>query len=152
MNTHASTAATATPGVTAARAWVLVTRLLLLAVFTQAVTAGSLLSGQAWARSLHGIVGPALVPASLLAGILAALTLRRTTAGRRLAVALVVLALVLFAQNVLGDLSASGTNLLWIHVPLGVALVGLAIRPTIIAGGLREERGEKRSRLTRPAR
>jgi hypothetical protein len=51
------------------------------------------------------------------------------------------LAVILFAQAAIGRLSADGQNLLWLHVPLGVALVGLTVQPARIAGRL-AERGE----------
>jgi hypothetical protein len=54
----------------------------------------------------------------------------------RLAVLLFALAVILGAQTVIGRLSAEGQNLLWLHVPLGVALVGLTVQPARIAGRL----------------
>jgi hypothetical protein len=115
----------------------MLTRLLVVAVFTQSIFAGVLLSGEGWGRTAHGITALALVGITLGAGIAATLTVRGV--GRdasRLTVLLLGLAVVLFAQTVIGRLSAEGQNLLWLHVPLGVALVGLTIQPARIAGRL----------------
>jgi hypothetical protein len=125
-----------------ARAWSLFTRLLVVAVFTQSIFAGVLLSGEDWGRTAHGITALGLVALTLAAGIAAALTVRGV--GRdanRLTVLLFALGVILFAQTVIGRLSAEGQNLLWLHVPLGVALVGLSVQPARIAGRLagREE-------------
>jgi hypothetical protein len=51
------------------------------------------------------------------------------------------LAVILFAQAAIGRLSADGQNLLWLHVPLGVALVGLTVQP---ARDRRPTRGTRR--------
>ena len=113
------------------------TRLLVVAVFTQSIFAGALLSGQGWGRIAHGITALVLVAVTLGAGIVAALAVRgmgRDASG--LAGMLLVLAVLLFAQTVIGRLSAEGESLLWLHVPLGVALVGLAVQPARIAGRL----------------
>jgi len=49
------------------------------------------------------------------------------------------LALVLFLQAAVGALSAKGANLLWVHVPLGAALFGLAALAVADARRLRRE-------------
>lgn len=121
----------------AARAWSVLTRLLVVAVFSQSIFAGALLSGEGWGRTAHGIMALSLVGVTLGAGIVAGLTLRGV--GRdasRLTVLLLGLAVILFCQTVIGRLSAEGENLLWLHVPLGVALVGLTVQPARIAGRL----------------
>jgi hypothetical protein len=46
---------------------------------------------------------------------------------------LAALSLLLFVQMVVGRRSAEGANLLWLHVPLGVALVGMMVQPAIAA-------------------
>lgn len=121
----------------AARAWSVLTRLLVVAVFTQSIFAGVLLSGEGWGRTAHGITALALVAVTLIAGIAAALTVRGTGGdASRLTVLLFALAVILFAQAAIGRLSAEGQNLLWLHVPLGVALVGLTVQPARIAGRL----------------
>jgi hypothetical protein len=127
----------------AARVWSVLTRFLVVAVFTQSIFAGVLLSGEGWGRTAHGITALALVGATLGAGIAAALTLRGVGSdARRLTVLQLALAVILFAQMVIGRLSAEGQNLLWLHVPLGVALVGLTVQPARIAGRL-AGRGDK---------
>jgi hypothetical protein len=108
----------------AARAWSILTGLLVVAVFTQSVFAGFLLSGEGWGRTAHGFTALALVAVALIAGVVAASTLRGVSSGGKLAILLFGLAVVLAIQTIVGRISAEGTNLLWLHVPLGVALVG----------------------------
>jgi hypothetical protein len=120
-----------------ARAWAVLTRLLVVAVFSQSIFAGVLLSGESWGRTAHGFTALALVAVTLMAGIAAALTVRRVGRdGRTLTILLLALGVILFAQMVIGRLSAEGENLLWLHVPLGVALVGFTVQPFRIAGRL----------------
>jgi hypothetical protein len=121
----------------------MLTRLLVVAVFTQSIFAGVLLSGEGWGRTAHGITALALVAVTLGAGAAAAVTARGS--GRdasKLTVLLFALAVILFAQTVIGRLSAEGQNLLWLHVPLGVALVGLMVQPARIAGRLAGQGGD----------
>jgi hypothetical protein len=113
--------------------WNVVARLLVLIVFSQSIFAGVLLSGESWGRTAHGWTALGLVVATLLASIAAAVTLRELRGGSRLAVMLAALALLLAIQMVVGRLSAEGENLLWLHVPLGVALVGLTVQPLLVA-------------------
>jgi hypothetical protein len=121
----------------AARVWSVLTRLLLVAVFTQSIFAGVLLSGGGWGRTAHAITALALVAVTLGAAIAAALTVRGVSRDAdKLVVVLFALAAILFAQTVIGRLSAEGQILLWLHVPLGVALVGLTVQPARIAGRL----------------
>jgi hypothetical protein len=113
--------------------WNVVTRLLVVTVFSQSIFAGVLLSGESWGRTAHGWTALGLVVATLLASIVAAVTLQNLRGGTRLAVMLAGLALLLVIQMVVGRLSAEGENLLWLHVPLGVALVGLTVQPLLVA-------------------
>jgi hypothetical protein len=108
------------------RSWSVVTVLLVAAVFIEAVFAGAMLSGLGWARPAHAITAGGLVVATATAGLMAVITLRRVPHGRKLGLTLSSLAVVLILQAAVGALSAKGANLLWVHVPLGVALVGLA--------------------------
>ncbi len=124
----------------AARTWSVITGLIVIGVFMQSVFAGLLLSGETWSRDAHGFAAVILIAAALLAGIGAAITLRGVTEdGRRLATMLLALAGVLAAQTAVGHLSAEGrsvlwgANLLWLHVPLGVALVVLTVQPARVA-------------------
>ncbi len=110
------------------RWWVVITCLLIAAIFAQAVFAGLMLSGFDWARAAHAANAMALIAATLAAGVAAVATLRRTPHGLKLALTLLSLALVLLLQTAVGKLAAQGTNLMWVHVPLGVALVGLAMQ------------------------
>ena len=109
------------------------TRLLVIVVFSQSIFAGVLLSGEPWGRTAHGWTALGLVIGTLVAGIVAALSLRGVGGGRRLSGMLAALSLLLFVQMVVGRRSAEGANLLWLHVPLGVALVGMMVQPAIAA-------------------
>lgn len=114
------------PRASLVRAWSVLTGLLAVGVFTQSIHAGVLLAGEGWGRAAHGITALGLVAVALIASVVAALTLRGVSGGGgRLAVLLFGLAVALAVQTVVGRLSAEGTNLLWLHVPLGVALVGV---------------------------
>jgi len=116
------------PGGRLRRGWGAVTAALAAALFIEAIFAGALLSGVGWARGAHGAGAGLLILSTAAAGLIALATLRRVPHGPRLGVILLGLAAAMGLQAALGALSAKGANLLWIHVPLGVALVGLAAR------------------------
>jgi hypothetical protein len=83
----------------AAHAWSMLTWLLVVAVFTQSIFAGVLLSGEGWGRTAHGITALALVAVTVAAGIAAALTVRGVSRdASRLTVLLFALAVILFAR------------------------------------------------------
>lgn len=109
-------------------AWLVVAALIAAAVFAEAVFAGAMLSGVGWARPAHTLTALVVVVTTLGSGLLALTTLRGAPQGRRLAALLLALAAGLVLQGALGGLTAKGANLLWAHVPLGVALVGLAMQ------------------------
>jgi hypothetical protein len=118
------------PSSGAVRGWSVFTGLLVVGVFTQSMFAGLLLSGESWGRTAHGFTALALVAVTLMASVVAAFTLRGASdGGGRLAVLLFGLAIVLAIQTIVGRISAEGTSLLWLHVPLGVALVGFTVQP-----------------------
>jgi len=124
----------------AARGWSVVTGLIFAGVFMQSVFAGFLLSGDGWGRSAHSLTATLLIAGTLIASIVAAITLRRSSErGGRFAASLFALAIVLVIQTAVGHRSADGENLLWLHVPLGVALVVLTILPVRMAWQLRHE-------------
>jgi hypothetical protein len=108
--------------------WSIVTGLLATAVFLEAVFAGALLSGVEGAREAHAATAVILIASTITAGLVGALTLRRIAHGPRLGLTLAGLAAAIFLQTALGKLSAGGANLLWLHVPVGVALAGFALR------------------------
>ncbi len=115
------------PGRNRRRGWRAVTALLVAAVFAEAVLAGAILSGVGWARAAHGATAGLLIVSTAIAGLVALVTLRRVPHGARLGLTLLSLAVALLLQAVIGALTAKGgANLLWVHVPLGVALVGFA--------------------------
>jgi hypothetical protein len=116
----------AAPGPTLRRWWGRFAALLTLAVFTEAVFAGAMLSGAPWARPAHAATAMALIASAVAASLAALVTLRRVAGGPRLGRTLLALAGALVLQAALGAMTRHGANLLWLHVPLGVALVGLA--------------------------
>ncbi|HEX2591224.1 MAG TPA: hypothetical protein VHL34_06995 [Rhizomicrobium sp.] len=115
-------------GATLRSVWRTITAFLVLAAFLEAVFAGAMLSGIDGARAAHALTAAVLVAATLLASVLAILTLYRMPDGRRLGLMLMLLAAMVFAQAVIGALTAKSVNLLWLHIPLGVAVFGLAVR------------------------
>jgi CHASE2 domain-containing sensor protein len=108
------------------RWWGAVAALLVAGIFIQAVLAGAMLSGVGWARPAHALAAAVLTASTIAAGLVAVVVLRRTPHGPKLALTLLGLAAAVFLQAAVGRLSAHGANLLWLHVPLGVALVGFA--------------------------
>jgi len=108
--------------------WTVVTTLLATAVFSEAVFAGAMLSGVGWGRTAHHAIAVVLIACALLASLVSIVTLRAIPHGRSLSLGLLALALTVCLQTAVGALSAHGANLLWVHVPLGVALVGLAMQ------------------------
>ena len=120
-------------GRSAARAWVAYTTILTMAVFLQAVTAGRLLDGDSWARDVHRTVAGLLVIAAFVGGLVAVVRLRDRAGGRRFGLLLVAIGVGLVLQYGLGIAAAHGNGTLWIHVPLGVAIVGLTMRLNVFA-------------------
>jgi hypothetical protein len=108
------------------RWWGVITILIVAAIFIEAVFAGAMLSGAGWARAAHAANALVLVVSTVTAGLVALVTVRRIPHGLKLGLTLLALGAVLFVQAALGASSAHGANLLWLHVPLGVALVGFA--------------------------
>lgn len=119
--------------------WIVVTMLLAAAIFIQAVFAGAMLSGIDWARAAHSANAIVLIASTVAAGLIAAVSLRRVPQGLNLALTLLALAVVVFVQTGIGKAAAGGANLMWAHVPLGVALLGFAGRAVAIARNLGTE-------------
>jgi uncharacterized membrane protein YoaK (UPF0700 family) len=107
------------PGI--GRAIRVVVWLLAAAVFAQAVLAGLFLDGgDAW-RAWHAVNGVLVLPLlALIQVVLAVLVWRRGRGPGWLTVASVGLLVALLVQNVMGM-----TSQVAVHVPLGVAIVGL---------------------------
>ncbi|MBS0409950.1 MAG: hypothetical protein JSR86_08555 [Proteobacteria bacterium] len=114
------------PGRASIRLWRAVTLVLVAGFFLEAVFAGAMLSGAGWALKAHALTAGLLIASTATAGLLSALTLRRFPPGLRLGLVLLALAAAAFVQSAVGALTAKGHNLAWLHIPLGVALVGLA--------------------------
>lgn len=131
---------TAASNETAARQWWRgIAILLVLVLFAQAVFAGAMLSGVEWARMAHKITALVLIASTVAAGLVSTITLRRVRNGLKFSLILLSLATLVFVQTALGALSAKGANLMWVHVPLGVALVGLAGQAVAMARKLGSE-------------
>ena len=110
------------------RWWTVFTTFLVAAIFCEAVFAGAMLSGADWGRRAHMLNAVVLIASTLAAGLVSVVTLRRVAHGPKLCATLLALAVVLFLQTAVGRSSRAGANLMWVHVPLGVALVGFAAR------------------------
>jgi hypothetical protein len=121
------------PGRDVRQWWSVITSMLVAAIFGQAVFAGLMLSGVAWAREAHALGAVALIASTLAAGIAAVVSLRRVAHGLRFGFALLLLAAVLSLQTAVGKSMAGGANLMWLHIPLGVALVGFATQAVAAA-------------------
>lgn len=115
------------------RAWGVFTYALLWGIFLQSVFAGALMSGESWSRSYHHVTGQVLGLVTLAAAITAAVRLRRVTHGRRMTLMLFGLFVTFVVQVNTGILAADGENVMWIHAPLGTALLALAAQPMFLA-------------------
>lgn len=117
------------------RGWARFTTVVMAAIFFQAVTAGRSLDGDHWARTTHRAVGGLLVLAVLAAGVVAFVALRERAGGRRIGTMLISLATALVLQYGLGAAAADGRGTLWLHIPIGVATVGMAAQTNRLARG-----------------
>src|SRR5262249_39652566 len=105
------------PQAPGARAWWrAVSILLVIAIFLQALFAGGMLSGIAWARAAHMANGVLVVAATLAASLAAFVALRHVRGGLKLGLVLLALAAVLAVQFGLGRMAATGANLMWLHI------------------------------------
>jgi hypothetical protein len=130
-------AASARPSATV-RAMQVVLRLLAVAVFAQAVLAGLFLDGADGWLGWHAVNGMLVLPLlALIQVVLAVRVWRRGRGPGRLAVASGGLLLAILVQGALGEAGQVA-----VHVPLGVAILGLV--GTLLA------RARARA-LTRPA-
>jgi hypothetical protein len=115
------------------RGWMALTTATMWAILFQAVTAGRMLSGDDWARTAHRTAAGLLTLVVLAAGLGALAVLRERTGGRRLALVLIALAVCLIIQYRLGAAAADGEDVLWLHIPVGVALFGFSLRANMLA-------------------
>jgi hypothetical protein len=121
------------------RWWTTITIAFVLALFAQAVFAGAMLSGFDWARPAHATTALVLTGSTLTAGLISVFTLRGKRNGLRLGVLLLALAAAVFVQFALGRMAAKGANVIWVHLPLGVLLIGLAWQAVAVARRLGDE-------------
>jgi hypothetical protein len=98
----------------------LLLRLLALLVFAQAVFAGLFLDGNAAWRRWHAINGMLLIPLLALLAVGVAVVLWRSGGPGWMALASLALLLAIVVQNAMGQ-----TSQVAVHVPLGVAILGL---------------------------
>src|SRR5262249_45494952 len=70
------------------RWWSVITNLIAVAVLTEAVFAGAMLSGVGWARAAHGVNAGVLIASALIAGLVCVVVLRRVPQGLQLGVML----------------------------------------------------------------
>jgi hypothetical protein len=98
----------------------LLLRLLALLVFAQAVFAGLFLDGNAAWRQWHAVNGMVLIPLLALLAVVLAVLLWRSGGPGWIALASLVLLLAIVVQNTMGQ-----TSQVAVHVPLGVAILGL---------------------------
>ncbi len=87
----------------------------------QPISIGSFLQGSWAAFDMHSLVGALLVPLTMLTGLVGLLL---AVLARRVAVGVGVVALLMLTTFQVG---MGHTRLLAVHVPLGVALVALAV-------------------------
>jgi uncharacterized membrane protein YhaH (DUF805 family) len=121
------------PGRNTRQFWSAISILIAAAIFAQAVFAGLILSGFEWGYAAHKVNAFVLIALTLIAGLLSVVTLRHIAHGPRLGFILLALAAIVFLQTAVGRSSAEGTNLMWAHIPLGVALVGFAMQAVTAA-------------------
>lgn len=124
------------PGRNLRLGWTVFTALLAAGFFVEAIFAGEILSGVAWARKAHAATAMILIALTFTGAFVGLMTLRRYRHGLRLGLTLLLLAAAALVRAALGAMSAKGANLTWIHVPLGVALVSLAGLAAIAARGM----------------
>jgi hypothetical protein len=98
----------------------LLLRLLALLVFAQAVFAGLFLDGNAAWRQWHAVNGMLLIPLLALLAVVLAVLLWRSGGPGWIALASLALLLAIVIQNAMGQ-----TSQVAVHVPLGVAILGL---------------------------
>lgn len=115
------------------RAWRTFTAVLTWAVLLQAVTAGRILTGDDWARDAHAAGAGFLFLAAVVGGVLALVRLRDRADGRRFGLLLIGIGVGLFVQHGLGTAAANGEDTLWLHIPLGVALMATMVRLDVVA-------------------
>ncbi|MCE9650469.1 MAG: hypothetical protein K8R18_12680 [Parvibaculum sp.] len=125
------------------RRWSVIAVLIASAILVQAAFAGAMLSGVDFAFAAHKAMAALLIASTFTAGLVATIALRRIPNGLKLGLMLLALAFAIGLQTAIGKMSANGVNLMWLHVPLGVALVGFAMQA--ISAARKIGRGRERA-------
>ena len=111
--------------------WSIIIALLAIAVFGEAIFAGAMLSGVAWAHTAHAMNARILIAATIIASFGAFVGLRNSPRRKKFGWLLLSFTVMIVLQSALGVFTAKGINLLWVHVPLGVALFSIAVHAAI---------------------
>ena len=134
--------------------WAAFSRVLPIAIFAQSFFAGVFLSGKIWGRDAHRMNATILVTVTLIAGVVALITLRSISNGKRLAFSMLGLGVALLIQMMIGQAVANGERLLWLHIPFGVAIIGFSAGLFDVARKLGTEpvRARERRQVAAPVR
>jgi hypothetical protein len=94
-----------------------------LSVLAQAVLAGLFVTGDVGMLTMHGTNAVVVAVAALLYIVAAIILVRKDRGARRLVILGVVAFVLTFVQIAVG-----GAQILWLHIPLGVAIFATAVR------------------------
>lgn len=132
-----STTPSASPSIPAIRGWVILTRLITLMIFLQPFFIGLMFSGRSNGLEMHRTNAYALLLLTLGGLIVAAITRRKSPAGRKLVSEFTHLLVGILIVAIVGVLSHEGIiRLHWLHFPLGMALLMPATSLVSAAQGL----------------
>ena len=142
MDNHTSDTSTVSRPTRSSRIATLFSTALMWSVVLQAVAAGRVLEGDDWARNLHRGFGGILLLTAVTGGVVSLVRLGNRAVGRRFGLMLIVIGIATYVEFHLGSAAADGEDTLWLHVPLGVALVALLAHATHLARRIDRERAD----------
>jgi hypothetical protein len=124
---------------------------LILGVLVQAVLAGQILTGRHWMLTAHRVIAEGLPLLALALVVLAWEDWRARPARPWVLMTAIAAFGVLVTQTGLGFVGRSSSAAIGVHIPLGVALLGLYV---VLASGVRGVRREERQWISsaRPER
>ena len=102
--------------------WAAFSQLLTIAIFAQSFFAGVFLSGEVWGRDAHRVNAMIVVTVTLIAGIVALITMRNISYGKRLAASLLGLGVALLRAHARSFQHGDEHVFQRIHAPLGLEL------------------------------